>query len=273
MTRSTAAEPRIIDCNRYSSFPVYSFLVIIVTATAAAGILLAQPAASGPDSTKNLPEGLSVYFPAEKLSRHYGSLRFDLHEVELKYPLNSYQTFLSRSIADMTANPFTIELRESSYYVPVRVRDELNLIMNRPRDNAFFPLLGVAWIAYQLGSKYLEIQRKNIIDHDELLKACQALPLLYFLWQKYPQTAGQLYHRREVQQVMTFKQLQQELDLLQQNNLIKSRFYSPDSVQYFPNLFREGMIAIINSAEGNPVIPHDAKIILQAIRNSIPDIK
>ena len=273
MTRSTAAEPKIIDSHRFSSCPVCSFLIIIATATAAAGILLAQTTANGSDSTRNLPEGLSAYFPAEKLSRHYGSLRFDLREVELKYPLNSYQTFLNRSIADLTANPFTIELRESSYYVPVRVRDELNLIMNRPRDSAFFPVLGVAWIAYQLGSKYLEIQRKNIIDHDELIKASQALPLLYLLWQQYPQTAGQLYHRREVQQVMTFKQLQQELNLLQQNNLIKSRFYSPDSVQYFPNLFRAGMIAIINSAEGNPAVPNDTKRTLQAISKSIPDIK
>jgi len=96
---------------------------------------------------------------------------------------------------------------------------------------------------------------------------------LYLLWQKYPQTAGQLYHRREVQQVMTFKQLLQELNLLQQNNLIKSRFYSPDSIQYFPNLFREGMIAIIHSAAGNTAVPSDTKIILQAISKSIPDIK
>jgi hypothetical protein len=271
MTRSTAADPKITDGNRHLFFTVYSFLIIVATATA--GFLQAQTSANRQDSTMNLADGLLSYFPAERLSRHYGSLRFELHEVELKYPLNSYQSFLSRSIADLTSNPFTIDLRESSYYVPVRVRDELNLIMNRPRDSAFLPVLGVAWIAYQMGSKYLEIQRKNIIDHAELLQAYPALPLLFYLWQKYPQTAKQLYHRRELQQVMTFKQLQEELNLLQQNNLIKSRFYSPDSVQYFPNLFREGMMTIINSAEGNPDIPENAKIKLQAIRKSILTIK
>jgi hypothetical protein len=271
MTRSTAADPKIIDGNGYSSFTVYLFLIIIATATA--GVLQAQTTAGGLDSTRNPGERLLSFFPAEKLSTQYGGLRFDLHEVELKYPLNSYQSFLNRSISDLTSNPFTIELRESSYYVPVRVRDELNLIMNRPRDSAFFPVLGVAWIAYQLGSKYLQIQQKNIIDHDQLLKAYPALPLLYSLWQKYPQTAGQLYHRSEIQQVMTFKQLQEKLDLLQQNNLIKSRYYSPDSVQYFPGLFRAGMIAILNSAEGKPDLPDDAKITLQAIRQSIPALK
>jgi len=199
-----------------------------------------------------------------------GVLGFDLHQMELTYPVASYQSFLNRSLADLTVNPFTIDTRESSYYVPVRVRDELNLIMNRPRDSAFLPVLGVAWIAYQLGSKYLEIRRKNTIDHEELLNARPALPLLYSLWRNYPQTPAQLYHHQEIQSIMTFSQLLEDLALLQRNNLIKSRFYSVDSIQYFPGLFRAGMLSIIDAADGNPVIPESDRNTLQSIRKSIP---
>jgi hypothetical protein len=189
------------------------------------------------------------------------------------YPLNSYQSFLNRSLSNFTYNPFTVDVRESSYYVPVRVRDELNLIMNRPRDCAFLPVLGVAWIAYQLGSRYLELRQKNTIDHTELLQARPALPLLLYLWQKYPQTARELYHQSEIQKSMTFKQLQEKLNLLQQNNLIKSRFYNPDSVQYFPGLLREQMITILNSADHKAEISENDKIILQTIRSTMSDIK
>ncbi len=49
-------------------------------------------------------------------------------------------------------NPFELDLRRTSNYVPREVRDELNLIMNRPRDSAFLPILPVAFIALQLAS-------------------------------------------------------------------------------------------------------------------------
>ncbi len=270
MIRSTKADPRIVDSNRFLFLQICLLLILVA---ASAGILYAQPDQSRIDSTRILGDGLSSYFTSATLLQRYETLNFDLHEVELKYPLNSYQSFLDRSLSNLKSNPFSVDLRESSYYVPVRVRDELNLIMNRPRDSAFLPVLGIAWIAYQLGSKYLEIQRINIIDHDELLRAYPALPVLFSLWQKYPQTARQLYHHAEIQNNMTFKQVQEKLNLLQQNNLIKSRFYSPDSIQYFPNLFKEGMISIINSTDGNPDVPENTKTILHSIRKSILDIK
>jgi hypothetical protein len=62
------------------------------------------------------------------------------------------------SSAIMPEDPFKLDYRSSSYYIPRIVKDELNLIMNRPKDSAFMPITGITFIAAQLASKYIFIQ-------------------------------------------------------------------------------------------------------------------
>ena len=68
-------------------------------------------------------------------------------------------------------NPFEVDFRRTSGYVPRQVRDELNLIMNRPRDSAFIPILPVAFIALQLAGQYLLLQLKTEINAEDIKKA------------------------------------------------------------------------------------------------------
>jgi hypothetical protein len=267
MARATKANPRIIDANGLVFLSGIFFSIISVYT------LPAQQTPIAVDSSAIPAGGISRYLTTDKFSNYFRMNGFDLHEIELRYPLNSYQTFLNQSLSNFKINPFTIDYRESSCYVPVMVRDELNLIMNRPKDSAFVPILGVAWIAYQLASRYLEIRQKNIIDHQQLLKAHSAMPVLFCLWQIYPQTAGQLYHNTSIQSIMTFKQLQEKLHLLQENNLIKSRFYSPDSIQYFPNLLRIQVVSILETAMADPQLSAGEKTEIQSLQQSIPVVK
>ena len=61
----------------------------------------------------------------------------------------------------MPKNYYKIDYRSSSYYVPRMVKDELSLIMNRPKDKSFVPILGVAFLAAQLASKYIFVKGIN----------------------------------------------------------------------------------------------------------------
>ena len=57
-------------------------------------------------------------------------------------------------------NPFGPDTRYGSFYTTRLVRDELNTMMHRPKDNAFVPVLGVAYIAMQMASKYLLVKKE-----------------------------------------------------------------------------------------------------------------
>ena len=263
----TQAELKIID------FLKFLLLFLIFFTNGQVYSLRAQDNLNKADSVQISDGGVRDYLFSRQFSTNFQPLRFEFHEIELRYPIQSYQTFLNQSLSNLSVNPFTIDYRESSIYVPTMVRDELNLMMNRPKDSAFMPILGVAWLAYQLGSKYLEIQKKISVGRQELLNAYSAMPLLFCLWQKYPQTAHQLYDRAEIQSQMTFKQLQQKLDLLQQNNLIKRRFYTADSTQYFPNVVRSQMESITEAAGTDLQLSETDKAHLQFLHQMIIGLK
>jgi hypothetical protein len=232
--------------------------------------LFAQQAQKSADSSGISPWGLSRNPAWDRLSWYSKTPAFAGHTIDMKYPSNSYQSYLNRSLVNTKPNPFSIDLRGSSYYVPTMVRDELNLIMNRPRDSAFMPVLGIAtWIAYQMASKYLPLQQNHSIGYDELVQAQEALPVLYSLWKKSPQSAGQLYADPDIHSKMIFKQVQNDLKLLQQNNLVKSRMIEADSVVYFPSLDRKQILTILDSACQNPAVAESEKILLQNMHHSV----
>jgi len=134
-------------------------------------------------------------------------------------------------------SPFQMDTRTSSYYVPRDVRDELNLIMNRPRETAFVPVLGVAYLAYQLAQKYLFIKSKMTITSQDLLTAADKLGIIISLWNKSPQSMFEIYDSLPGV-IPTPELLEEQLERLQDSKLIRSRKADKQTL-YFPAISRE----------------------------------
>ena len=130
-------------------------------------------------------------------------------------------------------NPFKLDLRGTSNYVPREVRDELNLIMNRPRDNAFLPILPVAFIALQMASQHLLINKSTEITAEDIQNCQIALPILEQLWEVSPQTISQLYKNPDISERYTMKRLEELVYLLIDNKLVKSRKIENAETKYF----------------------------------------
>jgi hypothetical protein len=113
------------------------------------------------------------------------------------------------------------------------VRDELNLIMNRPRDNAFVPILPVAYLALQLASKYLIVQQKTEITVTDVKNAEAGYPILEELWKKNPQTLSELYQTDSLQKKYTMLELQRLVGILVDNKLVKRKLVENSETQFF----------------------------------------
>jgi hypothetical protein len=130
-------------------------------------------------------------------------------------------------------DPFKLDTRSSSYYVPRMVRDELNLIMNRPRDNAFLPILPVAFLAIQLASQYLIVQQKTEITVTDVKNAEEGYPILEELWKKNPQTLSELYQSDSLQDKYSMLELQRLMGILVDNKLVKRKLVEKSETQFF----------------------------------------
>ena len=148
-------------------------------------------------------------------------------------------------------NPFNRDMRSSSLYVPKTVRDELNLIMNRPRDSAFLPVLPIAFLALQMASKYLLIQSKTRIRWEDIKQSEEGLPILEHLWKSSPQTTSQLYQHADLSEQYTMRTLQEMLNILIDNKLVRQKVLENEQTQYFPALNKESYKLIILEAKKN----------------------
>jgi hypothetical protein len=144
------------------------------------------------------------------------------HFFELKHENNKLDInqFISPNI--ISKDPFKLDVRGSSYYVPRMVRDELNLIMNRPRDNAFVPILPVAFLALQLATKYLLIQLKTEITTQDIENGQEGFPILKELWKKNPQTLSELYKIEELRDNYTMLELQRLIEILRNSIFLRT---------------------------------------------------
>jgi hypothetical protein len=152
-------------------------------------------------------------------------------EIEKSSPgLNVYD-FISPDY--IPRNPFELDLRGTSNYVPREVRDELNLIMNRPKDSAFLPILPVAFIALQMASQHLLLREKTEITLADIENSELALPILEKLWALSPQTLTQLYGHPDLSERYTMKRLEELVYILIDNKLVKSRKIENAETKYF----------------------------------------
>jgi hypothetical protein len=178
-------------------------------------------------------DSTSVHFPKPLLplrnwfdqTDHFFGLKHETNELDINH-------YISPSNI-IPKDPFKLDVRGSSYYVPRMVRDELNLIMNRPRDNAFVPILPAAFLALQLASKYILIQMKTEISWKDVENCREGRPILEELWKKNPQTISELYKRENLKDNYTMMELQRLTEGLSDNKLVKRKLIENSETQYF----------------------------------------
>ena len=166
-------------------------------------------------------------------------------------------------------NPFAIDTRTSSYYVPRQVRDELNLIMNRPRESAFMPVLGLAaFLASQIAENVLFISLKTSIDAENILRSRNNTDILELLWEKNPRTADELYLEPPFENEMTCNGLIDSLNVLIENNLIRTR-QEKENTFYFPALKRDVFILKIKRFLSDRNTGSEIRISLEELLNKL----
>ncbi len=190
------------------------------------------------------PDSTSVIFPKTVLPiRNWqdpADQYFEIKHESKKLDINQY---ISPNI--IPKDPFKLDMRGNSYYVPRMVRDELNLIMNRPRENAFVPILPVAFLALQLAGKYLLIQLKTEITAQDIENGQDGLPVLEELWKENPQTMTELYKKERLKDNCTMLELQRLIEILADNKLVKRKLIENGDTQFFYALGKNQYYQII----------------------------
>jgi hypothetical protein len=158
--------------------------------------------------------------------------------IDLEYDLDTFDQKYHYTPDHLTSTPFGIDTRSSSFYTPRFVRDELNNMMHRPKDHAFVPVMGVAFIAAQMIGKYLLVERELQINSQNILNCSEQIPILEALWLRNPQTCDELYKLEKFNQKYTFRELENDLDVLVDQKLVKTRRLENDELQYFPAIDR-----------------------------------
>jgi len=167
----------------------------------------------------------------------------------------------------MPKDPFKLDYRSSSYYVPRMVKDELSLIMNRPKDNAFVPVLGVAFIAAQLAAKYVFVQDKLKISNENILNTIDEFGIMNELWKKSPQTSSELYKISKLRNKFTLKELNYRMNNLIDNKLVKQKNLEDQELQYFPAISKSEYDKLFQQINTDSTIIEKSKIKIQTTIN------
>ena len=176
---------------------------------------------------------------------------------DLRFQENVPQPLQFYTQPQMPVNQWEIDTRNSSYYTPRIVRDELNLIMNRPRETAFVPVLGAAYIAYQLAANYLIIKSKLVISATDILSCQEELPVLNELWHENPQTCSQLLQKPVLKPKYTYTELRSALARLADRNLVKIKQIENDESQYFPGISEKETRELLQAARSDTTLTPD----------------
>ncbi len=165
-------------------------------------------------------------------------------------------------------NPFLLDMRGHPMYTPRFVTDELNLIMNRPRDNAFVPILGVAFLALQLAQKHLLLTEKKEIQPGDLAQVPEALPILCLLWKNYPRTAGELYQDSTLSTRYTMTTLQNLLSEMTDNKLIRQKTIEDKPLEYYPALSCKQYADLIDRGLADSTLSDEQRAIIKDLKYS-----
>jgi len=228
---------------------IYQFaLVVIFTASISSAYAQVGLKMRVPYVEKQIGDTVNVAFPNPVLPlRNWQILTDQYMEVEkTSIGVNVYD-YISPDY--VPRNPFELDLRGSSNYVPREVRDELNLMMNRPKDSAFLPILPVAFLALQLASQYLIINKKTEITAEDIKNSENALPVLEVLWTKSPQTLTQLFEHVDLSGRYTMRKLEEHMYILIDNKLVKTRKMENAETKYFYAIDQRHYQGILRTAK------------------------
>ena len=148
----------------------------------------------------------------------------------------------------MPANPFYLDYRGGSYYVPRQVNNRIAQMMNRPSPDSFVPVFAIAMLAAKVALHYVNIEHKIRIEASDYLVQEKSFPLLQALWVRSPQTAFELYELNEVNENRTFVQTESELQVLVDQKLIKSKTQEEAPTLYFVAQSRETVLELLTAA-------------------------
>ncbi len=165
-------------------------------------------------------------------------------------------------------NPFLIDMRDHPMYTPRFVSDELNLIMNRPRDNAFVPILGVAFLAMQLAQKHLLISEITAITPRDILVVPEGIEVLDLLWDHAPQRAAELYRDSTLSEEYTMVLLEDLLTKMTDNKLVRKKTVENEPALFFPALTRQDYIELINRGIADSTLTASEQRRLHELRRS-----
>jgi len=143
-------------------------------------------------------------------------------------------------------NPFKVDYREGSYYIPKSVHREIELGKGRDPGIVPIPYMQAALLAYQALDKFiltpLTEQEKNSLDN--LLQAESRLPILQALWTKGSQSLAELYNLKQVREKHTVLELKRELAAMIEADLLLT-IGVKDNIKYKARLSRRQMLELL----------------------------
>lgn len=212
----------------------------------------------------------SIYIPLKpKILPLKDWQKFEMQKLQMEYSKAELEELNYISPLVIPRNPFELDMRGSSYYVPRMIRDELNLIMNRPRETAFVPVLTAGFIALQLAHQYLLVRNKTQINHENLLEASQGIGIIMALWKDSPQTLTQIYEKEIYEEPVTTIELQRILEILTDNKLIRSKKIPEAEMQYFPAMTKHEMTELIDHSVADSTCSESDRVKLSDIMSQI----
>jgi predicted transcriptional regulator len=194
--------------------------------------------------------------------------KFTYDDLHLNYPelKPDLRNFYRQPV--IPDNPFLVDLRGNPFYTPRFVTDELNMIMNRPKDTAFIPVLGVAFLALQLAQQHLLISAKTEITPRDILQVPDGLVILRLLWEKSPRTAPELYKDSTLTEQCTMKTLEEILSRMADNKLVRQKMVENSPVDYFAALSRQNYIDLLDRGMVDSTLTLQQKTILEKLKTS-----
>ena len=168
-----------------------------------------------------------------------------------------------------SSNPFVFDNRSSSYYVPRAIRDELNLMMNRPKTaDSMVPIIAIPIIAAQIAANYIYVQEKSRIKKENLLNSAEDIDLLRQLWQKNPLTVSNIYQNGDRQDSEQYEGLEKRMQVLVDNKLVKMKKIENSEPQYFPAKTKQELAEIIRSIlNDETTTPEEHQTLLSIIQH------
>lgn len=194
--------------------------------------------------------------------------KFTYDDLHLNYPdlKPDLRNFYKQPV--IPDNPFLVDMRGHPLYTPRFVTDELNMIMNRPKDTAFLPVLGVAFLAFQLAQQHLLIAAKTEITPRDILTAPDGLNILHLLWKKSPRTASELYKDSTLAEQYTMKTLESMLSKMTDNKLLRQKVIENSPVDYFAAINRQSYIDLVDRGMVDSTLTMQQRTILQKLKTS-----